>query len=149
MSNYWKRVEDLVRRTGDRVILTDQAMEKEPLVLMNLTEYESLIDLETTCNSVVENTLPTKELLDEMSPMPDVWDVLPQAGDSVQTWDLDQLSQEEKEEVKTVFEQRNYRKQEHRDELADRKELKETIEPSEIEPDDEFAEEQFYLEPIE
>lgn len=140
MSHYWKRVEELVRRTGDRVVLTDPQMEKEPLVLMSLTAYESLIDIAEFVEE--EFAAEGEEDIVQEDRAPDIWDVMPEAGDTAQTWDLEQLSEEELSQVTEVFEGGNEASVEAKEQPS------EPVAP-EVEDSSEFSEEQFYLEPIE
>ena len=152
MDHQFKRLLNLVRRTGDRLVVTDPNGE-DTYVLMGLEAYEKLLDTDTLspCAGLKDDDFlddyfdededieefddkPKWEIPDEL-PLPEsdkkIWDVMPSAGDKVETWNPEKLSEEEKKIVEEKFE---------KPEFAPNSDKKDEEEP---------GEEQFYLEPIE
>lgn len=146
MENHLKRVLSLVRKTGDTMIVVDKDGQ-ESFVVMDLDQYEMLLDAqfmeEDWDDGILEEGVQEEEIQPESKKTmgPDIWDVMPEAGDEGETWDVDQLSQEEFSNLEKQYEA-----------FASRH-VKEAIEETKIVPkkkeDDEYGEEQFYLEPVE
>ncbi|MBI4256783.1 hypothetical protein HY626_01870 [Candidatus Uhrbacteria bacterium] len=131
MENHLKRVLNLVEKTGDTMVVVDKEG-NEAFVVMDLDHYETLLGSQTSVAPVSQPN-PTKD--------PDIWDVMQEAGEEGETWDIDQLSEQEFQTLE---------KQYH--EFAT-KNVKEAIDEVKIPPknkeDEEYGEEQFYLEPVE
>lgn len=146
MENHLKRVLSLVRKTGDTMIVVDRDGE-ESFVVMDLDQYEMLLDAqfmgEDWEDGMIEEESPEEVVQPQSktSSGPDIWDVMPAAGEEGETWDVDQLSQEEFTDLERQYEA-----------FASRH-VKEAIKETETVPtkkeDDEYGEEQFYLEPVE
>lgn len=130
MENHLKRVLALVRKTGDTMIVVDKEGE-ESFVVMDLDQYEILLGSQPSEPEPQPN--PAKD--------PDIWDVMQEAGEEGETWDVDQLSDQELQALEKQYQ-----------EFAS-KSVKEAISevktPPKKKEDDEYGEEQFYLEPVE
>lgn len=181
MDKQFKRILDLVRRTGDRMVVTDVNGE-DAYVVMGLEAYESLVEAqelfdedffdaergdvpeelpfeipdellvpEARRTDPAEVPLPPEppvevDLVEQVATEKRIWDAMQPAKQNGQTWDLSQLSDAERDDVRKAYE----------DLKAARTEAKpvEPVKSPEDEPkkdsgEDEFGEEQFYLEPIE
>jgi hypothetical protein len=145
MKDSFRRILDLVRRTGDRMVVTDPDGE-DAFVVMDIDEYEALVDLETQYFGHLGGEDGEDEPAKTQAPRPpkgpDIWDAMPQAQDaeSAETWDFDKLSPKEKADFEAAFEE------------AASKDKKPETEPKQQQKpndDDDLGEEQFYLEPIE
>lgn len=146
MENHLKRVLSLVRKTGDTMIVVDKDGQ-ESFVVMDLDQYEMLLDAqfvgEDWDDGMAEEEVEEEEaqLKPKSANGPDIWDVMPAAGEEGETWDVDQLNQEEFADLEKQYEA-----------FASRH-VKEAIEETKTAPkkkeDDEYGEEQFYLEPVE
>lgn len=142
MENHLKRVLGLVRKTGDTMIVVDKDGQ-ESFVVMDLDQYEMLLDAQF----MGEDRDDGMDEEEEVQPQPkstkgpDIWDVMPEAGEEGETWDIDQLSQEESADLEKQYE------------VFASRHVKEAIEETKTAPekkeDDEYGEEQFYLEPVE
>lgn len=146
MENHLKRVLSLVRKTGDTMIVVDKDGQ-ESFVVMDLDQYEMLLDAQFIGEDWDEGMVEEESSEEEAQPQPktssgpDIWDVMPAAGEEGETWDIDQLDQEEFADLEKQYEA-----------FASRH-VKEAIEETKTAPkkkeDDEYGEEQFYLEPVE
>ena len=100
MENHLKRVLSLVRKTGDTMIVVDKDGQ-ESFVVMDLDQYEMLLDAqfvdEDWDDGMVEEDVEEAEAepTSKTAMGPDIWDVMPAAGEEGETWDIDQLDQEE------------------------------------------------------
>lgn len=180
MKNQFERVLNLVRRTGDTMIVVDKEG-NDAYVVMDLDRYEAILG-----ESKQKDSIQTPAQVSQQ----EVWDLMQQAGDSGETWDMNQMSAEELMDLeqqyrefaarhvqeainetqeiaeKTEENQENTQEfapepeQETEPEVVEEPEIIEVepesvqnVEKTEgletIETDDEFGEEQFYLEPIE
>ncbi len=143
MSSHLQRILDLVRRTGDTMVVVEKDSD-EGFVVMDLHKYEILQDSE------FESDPPS-----ELQPTtPDIWDVMSEGKNHSETWDPDNLSEDEMVNLEKQYE-----------EFAKRnvKEAIESVAPVKTPPDlplprggaqdskkdEDFGEEQFYLEPVE
>ena len=122
MTDQFRHILDLARRTGDTMIVTDPDG-GDVFVVMDLDKYESLLGTEI------------KEK--------DLWDVMKPANSDSKTWDMDEMNEQELAELE---------KQYH--EFANKnveKAIEENTPKIEEKPkeDDNFGEEEFYLEPVE
>jgi len=122
MTDQFRHILNLVRKTGDTMIVTDPDGE-DVFVVMDLDKYEALLGTET------------KEK--------DLWDVMKPANSDSKTWDMEEMNEQELAELE---------KQYH--EFANKnieKAIEENLPKIEEKPkeDDNFGEEEFYLEPVE
>ncbi|MBI2473854.1 hypothetical protein HYV70_04875 [Candidatus Uhrbacteria bacterium] len=151
MEQHLKRVLNLVRRTGDTMVVVDKDSE-DAFVVMDLDRYEHLLDetsfLEDDFDEDIDDSSERLVFSEDSEPEPSIWDVMQSADGEGQTWDLQDLSKEELSDL-----EKNYK------EFADRHQTK-TIPESEPQTkkeqeivekknEEEYGEEQFYLEPIE
>lgn len=160
MNNTFKRVLALVQRTGDRMVVIDPDHE-EAFVIMGIDDYEALAELEKWAierevefeeteeevEVIREIEEPTVEQAPVVSKKPSsIIDVMPSAGENASTWDLSSMTPKEREEVQVAF--KEYNSKETSPTLAKKDDVP-VIDLSENKTDDDFGEEQFYLEPIE
>ncbi|MBI5369603.1 hypothetical protein HZA85_00195 [Candidatus Uhrbacteria bacterium] len=132
MKDQFHRILELVRRTGDTLIVTDPDGEKV-FVVMDLDQYEALLDL----SAVYEEDQAEES-------QPDVWHTMKPAGVEGETWDMDQMDAGELADLEDQY--RQFVEKKTPETIQDEKEPKK----EENKPDsDQFGEEQFYLEPIE
>src|SRR3989339_309075 len=123
MTNQFQRIFDLIRRTGDRMVVMDPKGD-QTFVIMDIDQYEMLLDL----------TSHTEEK-------------------EAETWDLSKTGEEEMREFEIAYQQFLREKSEKISKKIDKEEVisvdrKNTWETTE-KSDRDFGEEQFYLEPIE
>jgi len=149
MDKKFRRILDLVRRSGDRMIVTSPEGD-DAFVVMALEDYEILMELEQFAISSQEEFEADRENLDTV-PSPSVapsgiFDVMQSADSEGPTWDLSAMSAAERSEVEAQFRAQTETQKPH--------EIKE--EEPKIVPlgykkneDDDLGEEQFYLEPVE
>lgn len=135
MENHLKRVMALIRKTGDTMIVVDKDGQ-ESFVVMDLDQYERLLN--TPSIEIPPEASPTSNF---QPPTSNIWDVMQEAGEEGETWDIDQLSEQELQVLEKQYQ-----------EFAS-KNVKEAINevktPPKKKEDDEYGEEQFYLEPVE
>ncbi|MEK7451838.1 MAG: hypothetical protein AAB664_00715 [Patescibacteria group bacterium] len=162
MIDQMKRILKLVRKTGDTMVVTDPNGE-DVYVVMNLDQYENL--LEMTDFNEDEHQIDDQETdfswrEPEMSniqqistdPAPDIWDTMKPAGSEGETWDMAAMSESELANLeqqykdfaaKSVSEAISESVQASSDPKPD-----ESKNPGIKEKEEDFGEEQFYLEPI-
>ncbi|TAK03311.1 type II toxin-antitoxin system Phd/YefM family antitoxin [Patescibacteria group bacterium] len=152
-----RRILELSKRTGDRVIITDPEGE-DAFVVMGLDQYEGLLGpgkVERVENTEkVERTgrmdgpslrqdrdIRPLQPKDEDAPPPDLFDLMKPANEAGDTWDIGKMSDGEREDVLRQF--MAYQGEEEKDapkspgmNLNSAKK-------------DSFDEDQFYLEPVE
>ena len=170
MNDQFRRILDLVRRTGDRMVVTDPEG-NDAFVVMDLESYEQMIDLEdhvfedfgdTDGLTEIDSEKPvTSHLSPETS---GIFDHMPSAGQNTETWDINKLSSEELAELEKKFAEFSEKVEEvaanedvgrSQEDVVLHNESEETPTNDPLTPaadskeDDEFGEEQFYLEPIE
>jgi len=168
MDKQLRRILELIRKTGDRMVVTDTNGD-DVYVVMGLEQYESLVDSsfqddeddlcedwwndqtgldKPNVGSEFSNEIPEHELdqnasrSSEINPPSDIWDAMQTAGTTGATWDINKLSEVEKSDLERQFQE--YRKIKT-EELIENKEEK----AQESKKDEDFGEEQFYLEPLE
>ena len=154
MENHLKRVLGLVRKTGDTMIVVDKDGQ-ESFVVMDLDRYEMLLDAqmmdEDWENLIDEEIEETQDQPNAVKEKPEIWDVMPEAGDEAQTWDVDQLSQEEFAGLEKQY--KAFTSQHVKEAIVEAEGPSKKIEASESaskkKDEDEYGEEQFYLEPVE
>lgn len=168
MKDQLKRILSLVRKTGDTMIVTDPNGE-DVYVVMNLDQYESLLDThspisfdkddlvnfddENSDNSW-EDLKSTEESIKSSQREPDIWQTMKPAGETGETWDVSKMSENELQELEHQYQ--IFASQTVEDSISPIG-LDETSTPeSEVqkpintkENEENFGEEQFYLEPIE
>jgi hypothetical protein len=160
MDHQLKRLLGLVRRTGDRLVVTDPDGE-DAYVLMGLGAYEKLADRsglaepetwDRPCRFEDDyydedfddeefETGPEWVIPDELSreeggrPVfrkeKDIWGAMPRADEESETWNPEKFDDEDKKIIKEKFGNPDF-----------------SAQPSEKD-DETFGEEQFYLEPVE
>ena len=175
MDKQLRRILNLVRKTGDRMVVTDGNGE-DVYVVMGLEQYENLViphgitgvqpvgrdELEDgwfedcgpeeepgRVGPVVHPPAPTRSTVVVPPPVPpsDIWEAMPPAGSDSETWDISRMTESEKVDLEKQFQ--NYQQEKGREVSGQEKTVEQPVE-SKIEPKDEdFGEEQFYLEPIE
>jgi len=145
MNKSFRRILDLIRRTGDRMVVTDPDGE-DAFVVMDIDQYEALLGLDDGLmddflgdDPDPEPSTPPAPPVLEAEPPKDIWDVMPEAGQNEPTWDYAKLTEEERAEFERKF-------TEAATKPAPPVEPKPQEKPKE---DEDLGEEQFYLEPIE
>lgn len=170
MDKQLRRILDLVRKTGDRMVVTDSNGE-DVYVVMGLEQYEDLIDAPCDCddsdqdygmpngNTGVDNSIDqdsssgfgevdetTESVIPSGSertvPPSDIWDAMQPAGNAGETWNIGTMSEVEKADLERQFEA--YQKTKREEAKSDVPESSENVGS-----DDDLGEEQFYLEPVE
>lgn len=138
MTEHLQRIFALVRKTGDRIILTDLEGH-DAFVIMSFKEYERMIQGSVTPPK--PSSLPEKK--QGLQADLDIWDSMKEAKSSSETWDLSKMSSTELQDL-----EQQYRT------FVQSKEVEKSAEEgkqvfSEGNSSEEAGEEQFYLEPIE
>lgn len=110
-------------------------------VVMDLDQYEMLLDSQSGFEDVVH---PTS---DPRPPTPDIWDVMPETKNQSETWDPDNLSEDEMVELEKQYEE--FAKRNVKEAIEEVQKPVEVPKPPEVKKDEDFGEEQFYLEPVE
>lgn len=157
MENHLKRVLSLIQKTGDTMVVVDKEGE-DSFVVMDLDQYEMLLDsqmeYEDNFGGAIEDLGESEDPQVSQASLnardSNIWDVMQEAGEEGETWDIDQLSEEE------------YKALEKQYELFANKHVEEAVQETQnpmvqkamqknqpVKKDDEYGEEQFYLEPIE
>ncbi|MBI4598712.1 hypothetical protein HY734_00775 [Candidatus Uhrbacteria bacterium] len=164
MDGKFQRILSLVRRTGDRIIVTDPEG-SDAYVLMSLEAYEVLMDIPAPMSSFPPGTEGKSDTADTdvPSPPPDqamsspvaplapsaplppfeskrIWDVMGGVQTSGQTWDPARLTDAERDAMAQTLEHLRGKEPDHPP----------ISQPPKVEGGEgETGEEQFYLEPIE
>lgn len=158
MENHLKRVLNLVRKTGDTMVVVDKDGE-DSFVVMDLDHYEFLLDGQIDFDEDWAQALD--EPIEEPDPSrePDIWDVMPEAGEESETWDVDALNDEEMADLEHQYQAFAARHKQTKEEVEPESAPVEdpgasnastTIQaPASSQDQDEYGEEQFYLEPVE
>ncbi|HBO99968.1 MAG: hypothetical protein UU48_C0002G0030 [Candidatus Uhrbacteria bacterium GW2011_GWF2_41_16] len=157
-----KRILNIVRQTGDRIIVTD-TNGKDAYVVMGLDAYEALMLNPEEKNEISSITVESPgENLDLLPPVQEkkeeissdskrIWDVLPTNKD-VSTWDQNQLTSEERQVLAQVFQRLNHSPSVSEPVVKSVETSREEFskkQTNSLGEDLEGGEEQFYLEPIE
>lgn len=168
MKDQLKRILNLVHKTGDTMIVTDPNGQ-DVYVVMGLDQYENLRGIESP-EQEADDTDPdgyrnakqdegnwiwggvsVDESNDEEETEKklDIWGAMKPAGEEGETWDMTKMSEEEVVDLEDQY--KKYAQEVlPTDPIQNEiKEKTEEIVPKLAENDDEFGEEQFYLEPIE
>ena len=149
-----RRLLELSKRTGDRLIVTDPEGE-DSFVVMGLEQYEGMLGGQPAPRPPLP-TPPTlahpkegprlrqdrdrrREQEDEQAPPPDIFDLMKPANEAGDTWDLAKMNDSERHQVLKefmAFQEGDPSGEFHKE--SPNKEQKEG-----------FDEDQFYLEPVE
>lgn len=87
-----------------------------------------------------------RSFVSEASPA-DIWEAMPLAGTDAETWDISTMSDQEKVDLEKQFE--NYQQEKERNAIVPVSSSQQVDAPIKDQKEEEFGEEQFYLEPIE
>lgn len=178
MDKQLRRILNLVRKTGDRMVVTD-ANGEDVYVVLGLEQYEALVGAEDgggdddfgegwwrdgdepfvppniddiLAGADMEGEKPREAPAAEARHPADIWEAMKPASESGETWDINRLTGEEKVDLERQFEEYQRRKAAETAIVPAPSVVSEGQSPaSEVPPkiDDEFGEEQFYLEPVE
>ncbi|MBI5794100.1 hypothetical protein HZA87_03375 [Candidatus Uhrbacteria bacterium] len=135
MSNHLQRILDLVGRTGDTMVVVEKDSDRG-FVVMDLAHYEDLRVF----------FAPTSNL---QPPTSNIWDVMPEAKNPQETWDPDNLTEDEMVNLEKQYEE--FAKRNVKEAIQETQTVQKTVEPvkpPEVKKDEDFGEEQFYLEPV-
>ena len=162
MQYQFQRILDLVRRTGDRMVIMDPEG-NQPFVIMDIDQYEMLLDFDGGFSDDDHEEEEFEDFSEEIqesesdniklsSPEPekdlssDIWKTLQSANTTGETWDLSRLTTDELCHLEQAYQQFVEEKCEKVDCIAEEEASdKENLNDS----GKDFGEEQFYLEPIE
>lgn len=169
MKDQLKRILNLVQKTGDTMIVTDPNGD-DVYVVMGLDQYENLRNIDVfepelemdelegyrqsfpQSPSAWGNMVETDELEtvgDVIEKNPDIWSVMKPAGEEGETWDLEKISEDEAVRLEEKYKKYTQEQIVPSFPEAVSEAKTEEITPKLAENQDEFGEEQFYLEPIE
>ena len=141
MENHLKRVLNLVRKTGDTMVIVDKDG-NDSFVVMDLDRYEMLLDAQIQTESEGKPAVGAN-----------IWDVMQEAGDEGETWDIDQLNEEEFADLEKqyqAFARGNVEEAVEETQKFQKQEAVPDVENiTKNSDEDEYGEEQFYLEPVE
>ncbi len=153
-----RRILSLARRTGDRVIVTDPEG-NEAFVLLSLDAYEALLGQKPTQRAPQPPVRPappaprrpipaSRPEEEDGGPPPDIFDLMAAPGKD--TWNLDKMDESELHMAGAAFEESEDRRRKLRRALGvdsvPQVSAKDAVSDKAA---DVFAEEQFYLEPLE
>lgn len=165
MIDQMKRILKLVRRTGDTMVVTDPNGE-DVYVVMNLDQYENLLGLNELSSeqeesdrfneknedfSWMESEISNKSEISTDS-APDIWETMKPAGEVGETWDTSIMSEEELANLERQY--KEFAEKSISDVISSAPDSNIDQKPEEPKTpeikanDDDFGEEQFYLEPI-
>ncbi|HBK34839.1 MAG: hypothetical protein UU08_C0015G0004 [Candidatus Uhrbacteria bacterium GW2011_GWE2_40_58] len=162
MTNQFQRIFDLIRRTGDRMVVMDPKGD-QTFVIMDIDQYEMLLDLtshteeenfDSNSNDFFLNEDEIEMEDNHCQECQNIWEAMPSAEEKeAETWDLSKTGEEEMREFEIAYQQFLREKSEKISKKIDKEEVisvdrKNTWETTE-KSDRDFGEEQFYLEPIE
>lgn len=186
MDKQLRRILNLVRKTGDRMVVTDTNGD-DVYVVMGLEQYENLVipkenvekshglpsdlsavalakaeapqsegwwsdcgpELEEEEGRVGPPSVAVAVVPSVVTPPPpsDIWEAMTPAGSESETWDISKMSDVEKTDLERQFE--NYQQARVQESVGTEKPAVEAEPKKEDQKDEDFGEEQFYLEPIE
>jgi hypothetical protein len=170
MNNHFERILALVKKTGDTMIVVDKHEEKT-YVVMGLDRYESMVlkqgeeVLNVNKSIIVDNEASTKSSVSPDEGSKKVWNVMQSAGENGETWNLENLTGAEKEDLERQYHE--YASKHSNGAMhalegsgegdldgLKNKDNKVVEEDDDSNKDtvinkDEYSEEQFYLEPVE
>lgn len=160
MENHLNRVLKLVRKTGDTMVVVDKDGD-DAFVVMDLDQYEMMLDAQMSYEDdwqdedFEEPVEIEPEQASQSAQGPDIWNVMQKAEDKGETWDIDQLSEGEFAELEKQYQAfANRHVEEAIEEVQTELPVEKVVEQKNPENeknqiDDEYGEEQFYLEPVE
>lgn len=131
MTDSFRRILDLVRKTGDTMVVTDPNGENV-FVVMDLNQYEMLL----------ESDFVPEEEEDEK----DIWETMKPADKEGETWDLSKMDEGELADLEAQY--RQFAHSRVQEAVAQSVQNEPKMEGKRAE-DDEMGEEQYYLEPVE
>ena len=137
MENHLKRVLNLVRKTGDTMVVVDKDG-NDSFVVMDLDRYEMLLDAQIQTESEGKPAVGAN-----------IWDVMQEAGDEGETWDIDQLNEEEFADLEKQYQAFARGHVEETQKFQKQEEIPDVENVAKNSDEDEYGEEQFYLEPVE
>lgn len=166
MDKHFKRILNLVRRTGDRMVVTDPTGD-DAYVVMGLDAYEELIEAQEFSADLAAEQEVQKASASDTPPFPSeddvpqettleeqtqhdlrVWEAMRPAGVQGETWDMAKLTEGEKLEVEQAYQDLKIRREDAKT-SAPTSPKPQTVESQVLAEEDEPGEEQFYLEPVE
>ena len=158
MKDQLKRILNLVRKTGDTMIVTDPNGE-DVYVVMNLDQYEGLLELPNDSylaplenDEQIEDIWPELPISDsdssETKRENDIWEIMQPAGSNEDTWNVSNMSDMEIADMERQY--KDYLTKTISDVVEPEiNTTPENVEQIPKQNEEEFGEEQFYLEPIE
>ncbi|KKR03768.1 MAG: hypothetical protein UT30_C0019G0004 [Candidatus Uhrbacteria bacterium GW2011_GWF2_39_13] len=153
MEQHLKRVLNLVRRTGDTMVVVDKDG-SDAFVVMDLDRYEHLLDetsfFDEEIDDFSQESIPSEIQESEST----IWDVMQTTDGEGETWNLDKLSEEELSDLEKNYKEfaarhETIKQNESNKSDVEHPEKEKEIENQQKKNDEEYGEEQFYLEPIE
>ena len=151
MEQHLKRVLNLVRRTGDTMVVVDKDSE-DAFVVMDLDRYEHLLDETSLFDEEIDDFSQEPSPFEAQESESTIWDVMQTADGEGETWNLDQLSEEELSDLEKNYKEfaaRHETIKQNQSSKSEAEHPEKEIEPEQKKNDEEYGEEQFYLEPIE
>jgi PHD/YefM family antitoxin component YafN of YafNO toxin-antitoxin module len=186
MNDPFKRILNLVRKTGDTVVVTD-SNGKDSYVVMDFDLYESMMDGMMDEPDIYESgiedldglemkkeeewQIPKDFVIDDpeggladdpvvehsITSLPqdstqndiDIWNTMQKAGDIGETWDISKMNDEQKNELGRQYEAFAAKNVAEAIKEVDGKPFLGNKIQEEKPSEDDFSEEQFYLEPVE
>ena len=147
MEQHLKRILNLVRRTGDTMVVVDKDGE-DAFVVMDLDRYEHLVDETSFFDEDVKDF--SEEPIPSEDPESTIWDVMQTAdGREGETWNLDKLNEEELTDLEKNYKQFVDRHATIIQSGSESQVFDAKIEDKEKKDEEDYGEEQFYLEPVE
>ena len=164
MNQNFQRIIEIARRTGDRVIVTDQNGE-DPVVIMGLDQYEAFLSEKMHINkpahrNAQEKRVESNDVLQEVvqeesqntantnEPPSEIWTTMKAAAAEGETWDLAKLSADELADLEEQYRAFSEKSKGKALELAEKEDMGEQEIVEDVREEDAAGEEQFYLEPI-
>ncbi len=173
MKDQFKRILELVRKTGDTMVVTD-TNGQDVYVVMDLDQYEAILDgmsehfgdweegmedeermheeekqeWEIPDGFVIddpEGGLADEPFVSNEPPDVDIWSTMQSANNKGPTWDMSKMNTDEIEDLEKQY--RAFAEKNVQQVVVENK-PKTHVTPQRT-PSDDFSEEQFYLEPIE
>ena len=152
---------NLMKKTGMGMVIMDESFDRA-YVLMNIDDFQSELNVSHDIGVVdASSGQDQEEEGGKKAGSPDIWDVMPEAGSGAQTWDPEGLTHEEMGDLERqyeVFAAKNVGEAmkeavpetSHNPPttpVSDAHEFKSTEQKTDPKEND-FGEEEFYLEPV-
>lgn len=151
MKDQFHRILDLVRKTGDTMVVTDSNGE-HVFVVMDLDQYEAMLDVNQFQEDELGDLMEEDEDLEAKEPVSDdetdIWGTMQAAGEDSETWDVSKMNEQELEELEDQYRQFAQRNVKDVLKSSERATVEANLTKKSANTED-FGEEQFYLEPIE